>query len=72
VISDRTGKLIMERYTASYGSIRDNFAIINIDSQQIRGPLYGILCVVENIIQRGNPTIPSLYLQEKTSFSGES
>ncbi len=62
----------MERYTASYGSIRDNFAIINIDSQQIRGPLYGILCVVENIIQRGNPTIPSLYLQEKTSFSGES
>jgi ATP-dependent DNA helicase RecQ len=63
----------MERFTASYGGIRDNFTLINIDSdEENKGPEYGMICVVENIIQRGCPTIPSAYLREQTGISDES
>lgn len=55
----------MKKYTASYSSVKDNFAIINNDgSYKYNDKYYGLYCVVQNIIQRGKPSIPSLYLQD--------
>lgn len=55
----------MKKFTASYSSIKDNFVVINNDgSYKFERDYYGLLCVVENIIQRGKPSIPSKYLQD--------
>ncbi len=55
----------MKKFTASYSSIKDNFVIINNDhSYKVDNDFFGVFCVVENIIQRGKPTIPSKYLQD--------
>jgi len=56
----------VKKYTASYSSIKDNFVIINInESHKHNSPYYGMFCVVQNILQRGKPTIPSNYVQKK-------
>lgn len=55
----------MKKFTASYSSIKDNFVIINNDRDyNVDNKFFGLFCVVENIIQRGKPTIPSRYLQD--------
>ena len=56
----------MKKYSASYTNIKDNFVIINLDEDNRieDDTLYGLFCVVQNIIQRGNPTIPSRFVQE--------
>lgn len=56
----------MKKYTAAYSNVRDNFAIINIDeNHKCSGAIYGLYCVAQNIILRGNPSIPSGYVQSE-------
>ncbi len=63
----------MKKYTASYSSIKDNFVIINLDeNQKCDSAYYGIYCVVQNIIQRGKPSIPSGYIREMLGDLDES
>jgi len=56
----------VKKYTASYSNIKDNFCIININgNHKCNAPYYGLFCVVQNIIQRGKPSIPSKFIQDK-------
>ncbi len=55
----------MKKYTASYSNVRDNFVIINVDeNHRCQETYYGLYCVVQNIIQRGRPSIPSNYVKD--------
>lgn len=58
----------MERYTASYGKIKNSFVFQNISGNDDISKYYGLFCILKNIIQRGNPTKPSVYL---TTILGE-
>lgn len=49
----------MEFYSSSYGKTNGNFILENIRNNKYDSDFYGIYCVVNNIIQRGNPTRPS-------------
>lgn len=56
----------MEKYTASYVKTSSSFVIQNIDERSdTYSPVYPAVCVLKNILMRGNPTIMSQYLQEK-------
>lgn len=59
----------MEKYSCSYGGIKGNFVLLNIESQsvkyEVKQEIFGALCVVQNIIQRGNITKPSCFLQDE-------
>lgn len=55
-------------FSSSYTNNNENWAIIcpdqkNVDNKFTRSQLYGLYCVVQNIIQRGAPTKPSEYLK---------
>jgi len=52
----------MEKYTASYGKIKNSFVFQNISKKNVVDEYYGLFCIMKNIIQRGNPTKPSDYL----------
>lgn len=54
----------MKRYSSNYCTRNNNY-IININlptSRSKNETLYSTYCVIQNIIQRGNPTKPSKYL----------
>lgn len=57
----------MKKYSANYCSNNNNFIInINMEPKKINDTaLYSTFCVVQNILQRGNPTKPSKYLIEQ-------
>ena len=56
----------MEKYTASYVKTSSSFVIQNLDERpDTDSPIYPAVCVLKNILMRGNPTIMSEYLQEK-------
>jgi len=52
------------KFTGSYTSQRNNFTIDNIndDNCEINAKDYGLICVLKNILFRGNPTNPSINL----------
>ena len=57
-------------YSGSYTNTQDNYVIITGDKKDVphhfkESAIYGAFCVVKNIIQRGDPTIPSEYLRDK-------
>lgn len=55
----------MEKYTASYGKAKNSFVFQNmLGTDQKQSKYYGVYCVVKNILQRGFPTHPSIYLQD--------
>lgn len=54
----------MLRFTANYARTNHNFVIQNLDSKPVNDKFLPALCVVKNILQRGKPTLMSLYLQE--------
>ena len=56
---------MIKRFSANYCNADSNFEIHNIRKYAGRDELsYSILCVVQNIIQRGNPTGLSRFLKE--------
>lgn len=56
----------MEKYTAAYSYTNYNFVIQNIEGKnKIDNKFYPLICVLENILQRGCPTRISTYLAEK-------
>lgn len=57
-------------FSSSYTTNKENWVIISNDQDEPsntfkESSLYGIYCVVQNIIQRGSPTEPSEYLKSK-------
>ena len=54
-------------FSASYGGSHENFKVDistkNKDGHEIDVDLYALLCVVQNILQRGKPAKPSHFLQ---------
>ncbi len=52
-------------FTANYAYTPSNFEISNLPGSHVKeNPYYPAFCVVKNILQRGNPTLMSRYLQE--------
>lgn len=64
--------MVVLKYSGSYGNTENNFVLFNIDSEKRieDDTLYGLLCVVQNIIQRGMVSIPSEYLRDKLGELG--
>lgn len=61
-------------YSGSYTNIADNYVIIceeeiPVSNQFKESPLYGLFCVVKNIIQRGEPSEASVFLKKKFDIS---
>ncbi len=55
----------MERYSASYANTIGNFVFQNLDGSNVNSAYFGFFCVLKNIIQRGNPAKPSMYLKKE-------
>lgn len=63
---------MMKRFTANYCNADSNFEIHNIKKYVGRDDIsYSVLCVVQNIIQRGEPTGLSRFLKENYGENGE-
>lgn len=59
----------IERFSSTYINNKDNFVIISEGDNEVKAEtrensLFSIYCIVKNIIQRGNPTRLSNYLEE--------
>ena len=54
----------MIKRTANYAYTNSNFVIQNLDSPRVESKYLGGLSILKNILQRGNPTLMSSYLQE--------
>jgi len=56
----------MKKYSSNYCSVGNNYIInINKKTNKIKNEnLYSTYCVIQNILQRGNPTRPSKFLRE--------
>ena len=54
----------MIKRTANYAYTNSNFVIQNLDSPRVESKYLGGLSILKNILQRGNPTLMSTYLQE--------
>ena len=56
----------MQHYSGGYLPNNLNFEITDIPlKEDIDKNIYGVLCVLKNILFRGAPTIPSKYLQSE-------
>lgn len=53
----------MLRHTANYAFTNHNFVIQNISESRVDSEFIPAVCVIKNILQRGKPTLMSLYLQ---------
>lgn len=55
----------IKKYSSSYGGTQENFVIINNGNKtlEVNQTEYSVFCVMQNILQRGMPTAPSMYLQ---------
>lgn len=57
---------IKKYFSSTYGGTIGNYVVSIFGKRElINNTIHSLLCVVENIIQRGKITIPSIYLQEK-------
>lgn len=54
----------MKKYTANYSYSNSNFVIQNLPHNKIKNKYYQAICILKNILQRGNPTLTSTFLQE--------
>ena len=63
----------MLKYSGSYANTENNFVLLNLDEEQCikDEKLYSLLCVVQNIIQRGYVSRPSDYLFEALGSYGD-
>ena len=60
------GDFVMIRYSASYINGDTNFAIQNLQtSYELDYQRDAAICILKNLLQRGNPTVMSKYLQEQ-------
>ena len=55
----------IKKYTANYSYSNSNFVIQNLSGKHQKNKYYQAICILKNIIQRGNPTLTSTFLQEK-------
>jgi len=55
----------MEKYSATYTNTNANFTFQNIEGCNVENKYFGVFCVLKNIIQRGTPTHPSDFLQNR-------
>ena len=62
----------MKKFSANYCNSNHNFVIQNIESGQKANKYLPAICILKNILQRGNPTLMSTYLQEQIGSINES
>ena len=55
----------MIKRTANYARTNSNFVIQNLSGDRVENKYLGATCILKNILQRGNPTLMSTYLQDK-------
>ncbi len=55
----------VKKYTANYSYSNSNFVIQNMSGNHKKNKYYQAICILKNIIQRGNPTLTSVFLQQK-------
>ena len=53
----------MIKRTANYANTNSNFVIQNLNGSRVETEYVGAICILKNILQRGNPTLMSSYLQ---------
>jgi len=53
----------MKKYSANYAHSNHNFVIQNLDSSRVDNKYLPAICILQNILQRGAPTIMSTFLQ---------
>ena len=53
----------MKKYSANYVHSNHNFVIQNLDSSRVDNKYLPAICILQNILQRGVPTIMSTFLQ---------
>ena len=53
---------MMEQYTASYVNIKNSFVIQNLTAPDVIDEYYSVLCVIKNILMRGQISCASEYL----------
>lgn len=54
----------MKKYTANYSYSNSNFVIQNLPHCKNKSKYCQAICIIKNIIQRGNPTLTSFFLQK--------
>lgn len=55
----------MIKYSANYCFSNHNFVIQNLHGKRINNEFLPAICILKNILQRGKPTLPSVFIQEK-------
>ena len=57
----------MQKFSSSYGGTKENFIVKTFSNNKCRIDvnIFTLLCVVQNILQRSNPTKPSEFLKSK-------
>jgi len=55
----------MKKYSANYSFSNHNFVIQNLNGERINNEYLPAICILKNILQRGKPTLLSIYLQEQ-------
>lgn len=55
----------MKKYSANYCFSNHNFVIQNLNGKRINNEFLPAICILKNILQRGKPTLPSVFIQEK-------
>lgn len=55
----------MLKFSANYSYTNHNFVIQNLLGQRVENKYTSAICIMQNILQRGKPTIMSTFLQEK-------
>lgn len=63
----------MQKFSSSYGGTKENFIVetFSINKAKIDAKINAVLCVVQNIFQRGMPTKPSKFLISKLKHFDE-
>lgn len=54
----------MIKRTANYANTNSNFVFQNLHGSRVETEYVGAICILKNILQRGNPTLMSSYLQD--------
>ena len=55
----------MKKYSANYSNSNHNFVIQNLKGERITNEYLPAICILKNILQRGKPTLLSVYLQKE-------
>lgn len=54
----------IRKFTANYSYSNSNFVIQNLKGSDVKNEFYPTICVLKNLLQRGNPTLMSKFLQD--------